>query len=288
MLTRRVRSRVFLLRPCKQTDRIIRYVVAMEAAAMGIQIHAMVVMSNHWHVCLTDPLRNIAHFQRNCHSFISKALNAHFGECESVWSSSHGSRVECEEPDDLVGEIAYTMANPVKAGLVRHGRSWPGVRHAWPQKPIQVARPPKFFRKPEEGGKWPKSATLTFARPPGYEELSDDELAAVIDTAVHALEDEARTEVDAAGKSFLGRKAILVQRRHSRSRAKESRSRISPKLACRNRSLRIDRLAANKRWRQAYDSAMEQWKAGIRDVLFPYGTYKMSVEHHVACVPAKT
>ena len=95
-------------------------------------------------------------------------LNAAHGDFESVWVSSEASsRVECEDPDDLVARIAYTMANPVEAGLVRYGKSWPGVRRAWPSKPIAIQRPPKFFRGAEQGGSWPEQATLRFCRTRG-------------------------------------------------------------------------------------------------------------------------
>ena len=174
LLTRRVRGQVLLLTPSKRTNRIVAYVAAVIAKKWGIWLHAIAALGNHWHVCLTDPHGNIVAFERDCHQFIARAVNAHHGEFESLWSSAPTSRVECEEPDDLVGKIAYTMANPVEAGMVRYGKSWPGVRRAWPSKPRVIKRPPKFFRGHERGGKWPKEAVLEFTRPPGYDELSDD------------------------------------------------------------------------------------------------------------------
>ena len=131
MLTRRVRQRCFLLRPCKRTDEIVGYVLACMSLKWNVRVHAFVVMSNHWHVVLTDPDGNIVDFKRDCHSFIARALNAHHDdEYEALWSSSESSQVECEEPSDLIGKIAYTMANPVEAGLVKYGSSWPGLRMA--------------------------------------------------------------------------------------------------------------------------------------------------------------
>ena len=135
MLTRRLRGRTFLLRPSKRTSQIVAYVVTIIAARRNIQLHALVVMSNHWHVCLTDPGGAIVDFQRDYHQFIARGINAHHGEFESIWSSGSPSRVECEGADDLVERIAYTMANPVEAALVRHGHSWPGLRRAWPNRP---------------------------------------------------------------------------------------------------------------------------------------------------------
>ena len=283
MLTRRVRGRVFLLRPSRRTNQIVGYVVAVMQKRWNIKVHAIDVMSNHWHLCLTDADRNVVDFQRDCHQFIARALNAHCGEFESVWASAQSSRVECEEPDDLIEKIAYTMANPVKAGLVRYGKSWPGLRRAWPSKPLVIRRPTKFFRGPDQGGSWPDEAVLELSRPPGYEELSDDELAAVITTAIDEHEERYRSKYDAEKRPFLGRRNVLRQSRHDRPRTREPRFAISPKVACRDKWRRIERLQANKRWLREYQTTLKRWRAGDREVVFPAGTYQMRVVHNVRC-----
>ncbi len=286
MLTRRARGREFLLRPSKRTNRVLRYVLAVIAPKWSLEIHAVTVMSNHWHLCLTDPHGNIVEFQRDCHQFIARGLNAHHGEVESLWASDETSRVVCEEPEDLIGKIAYTMANPVEAGLVRYGKSWPGVRSAWPCKPRVVRRPPRFFRGEDAGGKWPEEAVLELARPPHHDELSDDELAAVIAAAIDEREARFRAERDAAGLSFLGRREVLAQSRHDTPRSREPRFAISPTVACRNKWRRIERLQANRQWAANYHLALVRWRAGDRKVVFPAGTYKMRVIHGVCCAEA--
>lgn len=285
MLTRRVRGRTFLLRPCKRTNQIVGYVLAVAQRRWNIEIQAFVVKSNHWHVCLTDPDGNVVEFQRDCHQFISRALNAHFGEFESVWASEPTSRVECEEPSDLIRKIAYTMANPVEAGLVRHGTSWPGLRRAWPSKPMRFKKPPKFFRGEDQGGTWPDEAVLELTRPPGYDDLDDDELAALVGQAIHEREQHFRDTYDAEGRRFLGRRAVLRQSRHDRPRTREPRFGMSPEVACGNKWLRIERLRSNLDWQKGYRHALARWRAGERRVVFPHGTYKMRLLHNVRCAP---
>ena len=206
MLTRRIRGRTFLLRPSRRVDELIRYVVAVMSDKWSVQLHAITVMSNHWHLCVTDPRGNVVRFQRDCHAFIARALNAMHGEFESVWASAQASRVTCEEPQSLLQKIAYTMANPVAAGLVRYGKSWPGVRHAWPCPPTVVARPKKFFRGKDDGGIWPETAKLAFVRPPGFDNASDEELAERVASEIAAAEDASRRHHDANASRFLGRK----------------------------------------------------------------------------------
>lgn len=292
MLTRRVRGRTFLLRPSPRTNALVRYVVAAMVRKWHMKLHAITVMSNHWHLVLTDPEGNVVDFQRDCHAFVARALNAAHGEFEAVWSSSATSRVECAQSEDIVERIAYTMANPVEAGLVRYGSSWPGVRHAWPCRPRSIRRPRGFFRGANEAGAWPDVVTLELSRPPGYDELADDELAAVIAAAIEAREEMFRRKHDRKHKrtgrrssAFLGRRAVLAQRRHDRPGTRESRFRMSPKVACRDKWRRIERIEANKAWLAEYNDARRSWAAGLRDVVFPAGTYKLRVQHGVYCAP---
>jgi len=251
MLTRRVRGRTFLLRPDKRTTQLVGYVLAVISAKWRIRIIAAVTLSNHWHVVLADDHGTIVEFQRDCHSFIARGLNACHGEFEAVWSSSAPSLVACEQPEDVIQKVAYTMANPVAAGLVMHGSSWPGLRMAWPARPKTFARPAYFFAGAEAGGAWPESATLELHRPPGHDELADDELAAVVDGAIRRREDSIREEFLREGRRFLGRRDVLRQSRHARPRTREPRGGNSPRVACTDKWRRIERLRSNRAWPEA-------------------------------------
>jgi REP element-mobilizing transposase RayT len=283
MLTRRARQRQLLLRPSDKTNRTIGYVIAVMQNKWNIDVHAICVLSNHLHICLTDPDGNIVDFQRDCHSFIARALNAQHGDFESLWSSSQTSRVECERPEDLLDKIAYIMANPVESPLVCYGRSWPGIRRAWPSRPRTFRKPKTFFRGQQDGGVWPESAVLELSRPPGYDHLDDDQLGALIRATISKREKRFREQHRANGRPFLGRAAVKRQSRYATPRSREPRFRISPKVACRDQGRRIERLRANKRWSDAYRAALRRWRAGDRHVEFPPGTYKMRVVHHVNC-----
>jgi len=285
MITRRCHHRTYLLRPCPRTNQIVRYVLACMLRAYGIKLHSVIAMSDHWHLVLTDPEGRIVEFQRDCHHFIAKALNAAFDESESLWNSSQTHHLECVEPDDLIDRIGYTLANPVRAGAVMYGERWPGVRGAWPSKPRRIRRPPGFFRGEDDGGRWPEEVELVFSRPPGFEHLSDEQLAARIEDAVERYEKEARERRAAEGRGFQGRRAVRKMSRHARARSEEARGGVRPRVACRNPRLRRERLEFLRRWLQAYFEARQRWLAGEREVLFPAGTYQLRVYHGAACVP---
>ena len=271
MITRRVHGREFRLRPDRRVNQIILYVVAVVARRTGILLHSVVAMSNHWHVCLTDPEGRVCEFTRDCHAFIARAVNAAYGDFESLWSSEQTSHVACVEPNDLVRKMAYTMANPVEAGLVKYGKSWPGVRVCWPAGPKTVRRPKKLFRDESKGGIWP--ATV------------DDELRAMIGGVIEERERGFRTEAARAGKTFMGRRAILEQPRRARPTSREPRFKMSPRVACRNKWRRIERIRRDREWLVVYTAARDRWVGGDREVEFPHGTYKMRVVHRARCVP---
>ena len=283
--TRRVHKRQLLLKPSKTVNQLFEYVFAVLAERHDIQLHALTVLSNHRHDVATDPNAQIVEFQRECHSIISRYLNHHFGDAESLWSSEKTNRVTCEQPHDMIDKIAYTLANPVLSYLVMYGANWPGVRSAWPAAPKRVKQPPGFFRAVKDGGEWPEEATLTFHRPPGYDHLSDEALGALIKEATEAKEEKARREAKWFHISFLGRRTIRKQSRYSYPSSVARRFGLRPQVAAKSKWARIERLRRNKDWLVRYEQQLKRFREGERDVVFPFGTYKMRVLYGVECEP---
>lgn len=282
--TRRTHKRQLLLRPSDEVNEAILYIFAVLAQRYAIRPHALCVLSNHKHDVSTDEVGQIVEFDRDCHALIARAINWLHGDFESLWSREPTCRVTCLEPEDIVDKIAYTMANPVEASLVAHGKNWPGVRLAWPMRPRTVRRP-KFFRGEEIGGTWPEEATLELHRPPGYESLSDEELAEHIRVRIEHREQVARDAARRANRRFLGRRGVLEQSRRAYPSSYEKHFGLRPSVACRSKWARIARLQQNRDWLERYNAALARLRAGERDVCFPYGTWKMRVYFSVTCDP---
>jgi putative transposase len=283
--TRRVHKRQFLLRPSKELSQLLAYIIAVYAERHEILLHALCVMSNHWHNALTDPLGHIVDFERDVHSCIARAVNALHRESESLWAREQSCRVECAAPDDALDKIAYIMANPVSAGLVAHGKNWPGLRLAWGMKPQTIKRPEFFFRSEDEGGSWPDEVTLTLHRPTGFKDLDDDELSAKMRDLVEQREKQARDELRADGKHFIGRRRVLRQSRHAHACSAEPRGTLKPRVAARSKDARLALLRRNAAWLKAYEDAKQRFLAGDRVVRFPYGTWKLRRYYRCLCDP---
>jgi putative transposase len=283
LITRRIHKRQLLLKPERRLNRLIEYIVAVFAKRHGVRVHAICVMSNHWHAVCSDPLGRIVEFERDVHAFIARAVNAMHGEFESIWAREPSCRVACLNPADIIDKIAYTLANPVAAHLVAHGKNWPGLRRSWPDRPRTIERPTGFFRDEEAGGAWPETAQLELHRPPDHDHLSHDELASLLLDRVEERERAARDAAKAAGKTFLGRHGVLAQSRKAFATSSERRFAPRPTVSTRSRWARIERLQQDRAWLAAYRASRERLCAGDTQVRFPYGTWKLRVYYHAPC-----
>ena len=81
---------------------------------------------------------------------VSRCLNSYRSRWENFWASGTYSRVELVGDEDVLSKMAYTLSNPVAAGLGAHSEDWPGVRSGTLRKgseTITVKKPSFFFRK---------------------------------------------------------------------------------------------------------------------------------------------
>jgi len=281
LLTRRCSERRFFLRPSKEANEVLRYLLAVASQRFGIVLHAFCVLSNHYHVVLTDTAGNLPAFGQYLDSLVARSINALHGHWESFWAPGSYSAVTLLSPDDVLSKAAYVLANPTSAGLVRHGTEWPGLWSVPEQigsGPVRVKRPAHFFRL---DGPMPEMAQLELVCPPGFEsvEAFRKELLAL----VTELEDQAVREVAEQKSSFLGVRRVLAQKPHARPAPGEPRRGLNPRIAGRDRWKRIEAILRLKEFLRAYRDAWIAYAGGLRDTLFPQGTYWMRVAYGVAC-----
>jgi REP element-mobilizing transposase RayT len=281
LITRRCFDRMLLLRPSALVTELFEYVLAVKARQYGVVIHGYCVLSNHWHCVLTDPLGQLPRFQRDLGSTVARALNAAHGRRESFWAPGSYSAVSLQTTDDVVDKMAYVLANPVAAGLVRRGSEWPG---AW-SAPAQIGagardvrRPDHYFRKV---GRSPETAQLELGCPEGF--ASAEELTRRLEAAVKEREDQAARRLADEGRSFAGMRKVLAQNPFARPASDEPRGGLKPRIASRDKWKRVEALVRLKGFLAEYRKAWRSFRRGARDALFPEGTYWMRVAYGVAC-----
>jgi len=281
LLTRRCSERRFFLRPSKAVNDVIRYLLAVAAERHGVVLHAFCFLSNHLHIVLTDAKGNLPAFEQYFHSLVARSINALHGHWESFWAPGSYSAVALLCPQDVLAECAYVLANPAAAGLVRRGSEWPGLWSAPAQigaGPIVVKRPEHFFRV---NGSMPEAAALELVCPPGFE--SAEHFRRQLLAAITAKEDEAGRNLASRGGSFLGVKRVLAQRPDARPAAGEPRRGLNPRLACRDKWKRIEAISRLKSFVEDYRRAWLAFARGLRDTVFPHGTYWMLLTYGVRC-----
>jgi putative transposase len=284
LVTRRCIERRFLMRPSRETNEILLFCLAAAARRHGILVHAYCFLSNHLHLVVSDPMGSLPAFQRYMDSLIARALNSALGRWDHFWEQGSYSGVTLGSPVDALDKMAYTLANPAAAGLVRRSKEWPGVRSTPDQVGAErmiVKRPDRFFRKE---GPLPEVVELELTCPGGFESVEDFRQA--LTRRVEALEDAAARRLGEEGRSFLGVRKVLAQRPRARPALVEPRRDMNPRVACRDRWKRIEALLRLKTFLSDYRAAWCRYARGLRDTIFPVGTYWMKVLHGVPCASA--
>ena len=285
MITRRCTQRQFLMRPDRETNNAFIYCLAVAAERFGIRVLFTVAMSNHHHTGIYDPDGCYPAFIEHFHKLFAKCQNALRGRWENFWSSEQTSVVRLVDPNDVIDKMTYALSNPVKDNLVDRAHHWPGVTslqfllHA---RPLTASRPKHFFR---EEGPMPEVVSLSFARPEGFGHLSATEFATMMLERIRAAEEAASAERRRAGTAVVGRKNVLAQRWSDRPGNREVRRNLSPRVAARSKWSRMEALLRNRAFRDAYTAARASFAAGIRDVIFPAGTYWLRRFTRAICAP---
>lgn len=79
-------------------------------------------------------------------------------------------------------------------------------------------------------------------------------------------------ERERTGRRVVGRRSILRRSWQDSPTSHEPRRNLKPRVAARNKWLRIARILGDKDWQVEYREARRRWKAG-EPYAFPYGTY---------------
>jgi len=280
LVTRRCLRRQHFLRPDRATNAIFRYLLAVAARRYRIRLHAFCVLSNHYHLVLTDPSARLPAFVQYLDGLVARAVNASHGGWESFWSSDSFSAVTLVSPQDVVDRTAYTLANPVAAGLVRHGHMWPGL---WsnPEEfgagPVLVERPKRFF---DPKGSMPATEVLELTAPPGF-----GSGGAFREQVKAALTDREAAAARPRG-GFLGAVRVLAQEWGACPKTREPRRQLRPRVASRDQRKRVEAIGRLVEFLRGYRKAWAARRRGVAGVVFPAGTYQLRIEHGVACAGA--
>ncbi|XXX82343.1 transposase [Sorangium sp. So ce134] len=282
LLTRRVLRRHFLLRPDAAINQLLIYALAVSTRRYGVEVHAICAMSTHLHLVVTDVQGVLPRFLQFFHRLVAlgtKVLRKWEGP---VWDHEATSVVRLLTPAAAVEKIAYVLANPVAAGLVRHAGEWPGVKVDVGElgRGVLHATRPSVYLDPANP-QWVEEATLPLTLPPGIGQENAESVRHQIAVELERQEAQARAEVERQGLRFLGAEQVSKVSPYERATSSEGLRGRNPTFAVgrdRGDAWRIA-AAAVRAFRASYRVALERWRAGVRSVLFPAGTWWMRTFH---------
>lgn len=270
LVTRRCLGRRFLLRPDSLLNELFLYGLALGARRYGIEVHAVCAMSNHYHMVLTDKHAVLPLFMGWLNSQLAKGVKRLRGWDEVVWEPNVPfNALELSGPAETLDKVAYTLLNPVSAGLVHRPEEWPGVistLNSLRRSSLQVRKPKVWFQD-----ELPESLTLPLTVPQHFADKQSyiDALQALLATRQNALEEERLRE----SKAILGRKAVGATPFTARPSTKKQRFGRSPTFSALTRAAWRKAVERLRGFRTAYRSAYEAWRSGERDLEFPAGTW---------------
>lgn len=287
MITRRVARRTHLLRPDREFNQLCLYLLAVYCERYGIELHAVVFMSTHEHLIVTDRDGRIPDFLRDYHRELAlgtKVLRRWEG---SLWDSEPTSRVQLCTSQAVVEKLAYIMANPVDAALVHRAEEWPGITtlpHELGTRTWTAERPDFYFDP--DNPQWPKTATLRLTMP--HTPWEPQEVRHRVEQEVKHLEGKAHDQARAHGWHVLGRSAVLRKSPYERATSWEPLRGLNPQIAVGRgqRQVFFQAVKVLRAFRQAYRNALEKWREGYRTVVFPAATWQMRWLHGAQVAPS--
>jgi putative transposase len=271
MVMRRCSGRKYYLRASKLANALFLYALANAAKRTHVQVVGYMVMSNHYHLIVYDKYANISKFTQHLNMSVARSFNAMLQRGENFWATDSLCLVELVNRDDIVDKLAYTLANPVAAGLVGRARSWEGVSswHAMRSgETVSVNRPNVFYRKCMPAKSELKLA-LDLPGLGGRERFVNDVCA-----AVEKIEKACDVERSRAGTTVLGMTAVLKQRTEDSPKTRHEMFGLRPKVACRSMWHRIATLQRNAAFVTVHRTARARMMTGYV-ANFPVGTCGM-------------
>lgn len=271
----------FRLRPDDQRVQALGFFLgrALEAHP-GVELHAVVQMSNHLHLVVTDASAELDRFMGRFLGPLARALNA-VDRVRGQFFERRYAAIEIVDDEALLDRILYTVTNPAAADLVAAVEDWPGLC-LWPGgresdvfSRLRMRATGRAERQADgdhgtlREGERSELARVDVALP----ELCGRDLRAELRCRVQARLSEL---AEARGnKGVLGVERVLAQKVFDAP----DRPKRSPMPLCHASSIDLW-LAFREHWRaflRAYREASVAFRLGYLNVAFPDWAFRPSV-----------
>lgn len=215
---RTLQGRAFL-RPGDEANRRIVGVLGRAQRRSGLTIHAVTVLSNHYHLLATPrDAQQLATFMGFVQTNLAKELNRLHGWSGPVWARRYRSIPVDEDTECQEARLRYVLSNAVKEDLVERCTEWPGVHCARallsgdPLRGVWYDRS-GFAEARRRVGEatledHAEEETLVLTPLPCWSDLPDDEIRERLRFLIDSIEAEHRERRKREGRSVVGTEAL--------------------------------------------------------------------------------
>lgn len=268
LITRRTEGRRFLFRPDAGVKALFEYCLAEAAERYGCKLHGYCLMSNHLHLVVSDPEGKLPAFMQRLCRHLALGIAKMRGHQGSVFERRSYSAVALETEEAIVDKLAYTHCNPASAHLVDKAAQWPGALSA----PAELQGRVRPVKRPQHIGLFKRMQAEVPLRLVAPSSVDGPALASDVAEQVERRHAELSS---APRRRVLGIKRVLsTPWQHAPTTPTPSHER-NPRFAAITKDA-LRRAARNLRaFRKAYREAWLQLAQGVREVLFPFGTWRL-------------
>ncbi len=287
LVTKKTNDDLFWLKPSDGVNLVLLYTLLLKAEKYGIWLHAFCFMSNHFHMVVTDPRGELPAFMREFLGETGKALKIEIKTSRRIWNVNRYSATELLDLDAAERKIAYTLLNPLEAGLTQP-EDWPGLSSARFSfgSTLTAERPDFFFSKryrphkastileplPEEI----VNSVSESVRPKEKSPHAKNPHQAVkcqkrIAHRMRVASKKIRETQANRGKWLSGRAVVLTAKRAARGSPPFGG--LNPRFASKDHALLKRAIESLHAFEREHAAAKDRYAEGEQRTLFPRGTY---------------
>jgi REP element-mobilizing transposase RayT len=238
----------------------------------GVEVFALTVMSNHLHLVVRTPRKNLARFMAFFKARVADSINRITGKRGPLWARRYDAQPVLDDRA-VAGRIAYTLDNPVSSNLVSDLEHWPGLNIAAgvadsDELPFEHLDCSAWHRskRPDDLAPFFRTATLRLSKAPASVSMP----AELYRASVMSWVKRARSERDVHDGQVLGVDKIM----HSDFEARPKAPKFSRRPYCfGGPDARDDNFRQMSALHAEHERCSEAFLGGRRMVQFPAGTY---------------
>jgi putative transposase len=271
-----------LFRPSPMMNQIIIGTLARAKQRHKVQVCFFVGLSNHMHILLwVEDAKGLAKFMGYFLSKLAREIGRLTGWKEKIFGRRYTSIVVSDEEAAQIERLRYGIAHGCKEDLVERPQDWPGVHtvrallYGEALEGLWFDRTKEYLarRRGEEfdSFQYATREVLELDPLPCWRHLTEEQRRARVAALVEDIELEAAARRKRTGAKPLGVAAVLAQ--NPLQRPTKTKKSPAPAFHAASKAVRRELWNAYSWFVAAYREAAEKLRAGVRDVVFPRGSF---------------